>query len=53
MGESSNAREDRSRNTFVGHPEGKRPLGRSRRRWNYNIKVDHMEIGFRVWIGFM
>jgi hypothetical protein len=25
---------------FVGEPEGKRPLGRPRRRWIDNIKVD-------------
>jgi hypothetical protein len=30
---------------FVGKPEGKRPLGRSRRRWKDNIKMDLREIG--------
>jgi hypothetical protein len=25
---------------FVGKPEGKRPLGRHRRRWENNIKMD-------------
>jgi transcription termination factor 2 len=30
---------------FVGRPEGKRPLGRPRRRWEYNIRVDLREIG--------
>jgi len=25
---------------LVGKPEGKRPLGRHRRRWEYNIKMD-------------
>jgi hypothetical protein len=29
----------------VGRPEGKRPLGRPRRRWEDNIKMDHREIG--------
>jgi hypothetical protein len=29
----------------VGKPEGKRPLGRSRRRW-VNIKIDFREIGW-------
>jgi len=24
----------------VGKPEGKRPLGRPRRRWDYNIKME-------------
>ena len=28
---------------FVGKPEGKRPLGRSRRRWECNIKMDLQE----------
>jgi hypothetical protein len=27
-------------NILVGKPEGKRPLGRSRRRWKYNITMD-------------
>jgi hypothetical protein len=27
-------------------PEGRRPLGRSRRRWKDNIKMDLREIGF-------
>jgi hypothetical protein len=31
--------------TLVGKPEGKRPLGRPRRRWVDNIKMDHKEIG--------
>jgi hypothetical protein len=31
---------------LVGKPEGKRPLGRPRRRWVDNIKVDHREIGW-------
>jgi hypothetical protein len=30
---------------LVGMPEGKRPLGRPRRRWEYNIKMDFREIG--------
>ena len=28
-----------------GKPEGKRPLGRSRRRWEDNIKMDLREVG--------
>jgi hypothetical protein len=31
---------------LVGNPEGKRPLGRPRRRWVYNIKMDLREIGW-------
>jgi hypothetical protein len=30
---------------LVGMPEGKRPLGRSRRRWEDNIKMDLLEVG--------
>ena len=29
----------------VGKPEGKRPLGRPRRRWEDNIKMDLQEMG--------
>jgi hypothetical protein len=28
-----------------GKPEGKRPLGRPRRRWEDNIKMDLQEVG--------
>jgi hypothetical protein len=30
---------------LVGKPEGKRPLRRSRRRWEDNIKMDLQEVG--------
>ena len=30
---------------LVGKPEGKRLLGRSWRRWEDNIKMDHQEVG--------
>jgi hypothetical protein len=30
---------------LVGKPEGKRPLGRPRRRWEGNIKIDLQEVG--------
>jgi hypothetical protein len=30
---------------LVGKPEGKRPLGRPRRRWEDNIKMDVKEVG--------
>jgi hypothetical protein len=38
---------------LVGKPEGKRPLGRPRRRWMNNIKMDLLEIELSVvdWIG--
>jgi hypothetical protein len=31
---------------LVGKPEGKRPLGRTRRRWEDNIKIDFREVGW-------
>jgi len=31
----------------VGKPEGKRPLGRPRHRWEDNIKMDLQEVGCR------
>ena len=38
---------------LVGKPEGKRPLGRPRRRWVDNIRVDLQEVGcgYMDWIG--
>ena len=42
------ARMDQSRNAYrvlLGKPEGKRPLGRPRRRWEDNIKMDLREVG--------
>jgi len=30
---------------LVEKPEGKRPLGRTRRRWEDNIKIDLQEVG--------
>jgi hypothetical protein len=30
---------------FVGEPQGERPLGRPRRRWVYNIKMDFKKNG--------
>jgi len=30
---------------LMGKPEGKRPLGRPRRRWEDNIKMDLREVG--------
>jgi len=38
---------------LVGKPEGRRPLGRPRRRWEDNIKMDLQEVGCggMDWIG--
>ena len=30
----------------MGKPKGKRPLGRQRRRWEDNIKIDIKEVGW-------
>jgi hypothetical protein len=39
--------EDRVVHTvLVGKPEGKRPFGRPRRRWETNIKMDLQEVGW-------
>jgi hypothetical protein len=37
---------------LTGKPRGKRPLGRPRRRWEDNIRMDLEEIGFntRNWV---
>ena len=37
---------------LVGKPEGKRPLGRRRRRWEDNTKMDLQEVecGCKDWI---
>jgi hypothetical protein len=42
------ARMGEKRNAYMilrGKPEGRRPLGRPRRRWVDNIKIDLREIG--------
>ena len=36
---------------LVGKPEGKRSLGRHRRRREVNIKMDLQEVGCGVWTG--
>jgi hypothetical protein len=38
---------------LVGKPEGKRPLGRPRHKWEDNIKMDLQEVGYggMDWIG--
>jgi hypothetical protein len=50
------ARMGEKRNVYkllVGKPERKKPLGRPRRRWMNNIKMDLLEIALSVvdWIG--
>ena len=38
---------------LVGKPEGKRPLGRPRRRWEDNIRMDPQEVGWGIWNGLI
>jgi len=40
---------------LVGKPEGTRPFGRHRRRWEDNIKMDIQEMGWgwETWTGFI
>ena len=40
---------------LVGKPEGRRPLGRPRRRWMDNIRIDlhKVECGYMDWIGLV
>jgi hypothetical protein len=41
MGEERNVHR-----VLTGKPEGERPLGRPRRRWEYGIRMDLKEIGW-------
>jgi len=40
---------------LAGKPEGRRLLGRPRRRWVDNIRIDHQEVGcgYMDWIGMV
>jgi hypothetical protein len=38
---------------LVGRPEGRRPLGRPRCRWEDNIKTDLQEVGWGAWTGLI
>ena len=38
---------------LVGKPEGKRPPGRPRHRWEDNIKMDLQEVGWGAWTGLI
>ena len=45
--------ERRAYRVLVGKPEGKRPLGRPRRKWVNNMRMDLQELGcgYVDWIG--
>jgi hypothetical protein len=38
---------------LVGIPEGRRPLGRPRHRWEDNIKMDLQAVGCGAWTGLI
>jgi hypothetical protein len=44
----THGRGEKSYKVLVGKPEGKRPLGRPRRRWEDGIRMDLREIGLGV-----
>jgi hypothetical protein len=50
---STNGENRNAYKLLVGKPEGRRPLGRPRRRWVYNIRMDLVEVGWgdMDWIG--
>jgi hypothetical protein len=43
---STNGEKRNAYTILVGKPEGKRPLGRTRRKWEDNIRMDLREIGW-------
>ena len=46
------ARMGEEKGVYMGKPEGKRPLGRPRRRWVDNIRMDLQEVGYvGMWTG--
>ena len=51
MGRSCSQNEE----ILTGKPTGKRPLGRPRRRWEDNIRMDREEIGINTgnWVDFL
>jgi hypothetical protein len=52
LGGSRGAHGRGEKSVRMGKPEGKRPLGRLRRRWEDDIRMDRGEIGKFLWGGF-
>jgi hypothetical protein len=48
---STNGEKRNAYRLLVGKPEGKRPLGRPRRRWLDNIRMDFVEVWHRIGTG--
>jgi hypothetical protein len=52
---STNGEKRNAYRSLVGKPEGKRPLGRPRRSWVDNIRMDFGEVGWGdvdwIWSG--
>jgi len=44
--EEGHVTKEMQREILVGKPEGKRPLGKPRRRWEDNIKIDLQEVEY-------
>jgi hypothetical protein len=50
---STNGEKRNAYRSLVGKPEGKRALGRPRRRWVDNIGMDLGEVGWVMWTGLV
>jgi hypothetical protein len=50
---STNGKERNACRILVEKPEGKRQLGRPRRRWVDNMKMVLREVGWVVWTGLI
>jgi hypothetical protein len=44
---STHGRDEKCIQNFFGKPEGKRPFGRSRRRWEDNVRMDLREVPWK------
>ena len=38
---------------LVGKPQGKRPCGRPKNRWEDNLKLDLQDVGWGTWTGLI
>jgi hypothetical protein len=50
---STNGEKRNAYRLLVGKPGGKKPLGRSRRRWVDNIRMDLGDVGWGDWTGLV